>query len=580
MPVEIQEIGEPLLITILIYGFAAIAGCTNIYKWRGLRMGLIGLVCMAMASRLTGVFFLSSFGLPLVFIILCWTLPFAWVRGHALTPADKDFSRMKSEYILGTGFASFAMILPFLGRWGEYAVFFLVPLFLLFTIASVASYLWYFSKYHNVFQSGDMVPVLLTNKREAAVFIAEEVGLSRLLGCLFLCALLVGLCCQYYFRLEIHYVNSISIYRAAIWALLFFGLAVKYMMFSYSVKYLKDARESILAMKKISKIHGDNIRNLKVDLQGNHPGTAVLIIGESANRNHMRAFNEDYFADTTPWETEMRKNPHFYFLDKAYACFSQTAQVLSYLLTGMNQYNHQDPVYMVSLIDAAKAAGMDTWWISNHEGNDTLTLSIAEAADHLLWTKARQGDDEQVLELLNGVPDKGNHFIVIHLMGSHIRYKDRVPAEYVKEADHKPGKSLSDYDMSIMYTDHILNRIYDFLVNRIHPDSIMYVSDHGEDMKYTHGTGHFTFDMVRIPCWIYLSPAMKQKRPELDEYLRGHCSKVFTNDLVFDTVSGLMGVRTSAYSPQYDLSSEAYHLPSGDARTMHGKKELEADINR
>lgn len=48
-------------------------------------------------------------------------------------------------------------------------------------------------------------------------------------------------------------------------------------------------------------------------------------------------------------------------------------------------------------------------------------------------------------------------------------------------------------------------------MKRIHPDSIMYVSDHGEDMKYTHGTGHFTFDMVRIPCWIYASSELKKR---------------------------------------------------------------------
>ena len=293
----------------------------------------------------------------------------------------------------------------------------------------------------------------------------------------------------------------------------------------------------------------------------------------------MKAFNEDYFADTTPWETEMKKDSHFYFLDKAYACFSQTAQVLSYLLTGMNQYNHQGSSYMISLIDAAKAAGMDTWWISNHEGNDTLTLSIAEAADHLMWTKARQGDDAQILDLLDKIPDKGNHFIVIHLMGSHIRYKDRVPENYAKEVSLKLDKPLSNYDMSIMYTDSMLHKIYDFLRESIHPDSIMYVSDHGEDMKYTHGTGHFTFDMVRIPCWIYVSPELQQKRPKLVENLQRNSSSVFTNDLVFDTISGFMGVRTSAYSPQYDLSSDSYNLPLSDARTMHGKIGLESDIS-
>lgn len=85
--------------------------------------------------------------------------------------------------------------------------------------------------------------------------------------------------------------------------------------------------------------------------------------------------------------------------------------------------------------------------------------------------------------------------------------------------------------------------------------------------------------MVRIPCWIYVSPELQQKRPKLVENLQRNSSSVFTNDLVFDTISGFMGVRTSAYSPQYDLSSDSYNLPLSDARTMHGKIGLESDIS-
>ena len=578
MTEEFQIVCEPFIINVIIYGFAAIAGCTNLYKWRGLRIGLFGFVYMAVASWISGIYFLSSVGVPFVFLVLCWTLPFAWVRGHALSPADKDFSRMKSEYTLGIAFTSFGMALSQLGNWGRAADSIIIPLFVLFTIISVGSYLWYFSKYHNVFQSGDMIPVLLTNAKEASAFILDEIGILRLFICLAICALLVGGFSDYYLELSINYLGAGSFYGALFWAILCFAVASKYIMSSYPIKYLNEAQESISSMKKIGGIHRDNIKRIKADLQDYHPGTTVLIIGESANRDHMKAFNGDYFVDTTPWETEMRKDSHFYFLDKAYACFSQTAQVLSYLLTGMNQYNHRSPSYMVSLVDEAKAAGMDTWWISNQGANDALTVSIAEAANHQLWTTARQGDDRQILDLLGEIPNKGNYFIVIHLMGSHIRYKDRVPEEYAKEADAKLDKPLGDYDMSIMYTDHILHKIYDFLMERIHPDSIIYVSDHGEDMKYTHGTGHFTFDMVRIPCWIYLSPEMKQRRPELDGHLRENCSKVFTNDLVFDTVSGLMGLRIFAYSQQYDLTSDSYDLPDGDSRTMHGKVKLELDI--
>lgn len=570
----IQEMGAALVVNFMIYGFAAVSGCTNLYKWRSIRIGVISFICMAAASLLSGISFYSPFGLPLCFILLCWTIPFAWVRGHALTLEDKDFSRLKSEYILGTASVSVCMILSVFGEWGYMAVSIVAPLLMTFTFAAAGSNLWYFSKYHNVFQSDDMIPLLLTNKREAYEFIADEIGIFKISGYIVFCLVVLGVFYNYYSDFYIDDAKR-EHFSLALACLLVFGvMTFKYMMASYPIKYLKEARRSISYMKKISRIHGENIKKLKTDKNEVKPGTTVLIIGESANKNHMKAFNNNYSVDTTPWETERKKDPDFYFFDKVYACFTQTAQVLSYLLTGMNQYNHKDSSYMVSLVDIAKSEGMDTWWISNQGANDALTMSIAEEADYQLWTAARQGDDSQILDMLSKIPDKGNHFVVIHLMGSHIRYKDRVPERYRKTVNHK----LSDYDMSILYTDHILEKIYDFLINHIHPDSIMYISDHGEDMKYTHGTGHFTFDMVRVPCWIYLSPELKDKRPELDRNLSCNHSKVFTNDLIFDTVSGLLGIKTFAYSPQYDMTSEVYGLPVKEARTMHGKVGIVSDI--
>ena len=112
----------------------------------------------------------------------------------------------------------------------------------------------------------------------------------------------------------------------------------------------------------------------------------------------------------------------------------------------------------------------------------------------------------------------------------------------------------------------------------LHASVIMYVSDHSEDMKYTHGTGHFTFDMTRIPLWIYLSPSYQQKHKEKAESLRRHESCVFTNDLVFDTLCGLIGADNYGRTEAYDLSSPSYALTEKEALTMHGKMHIAEDM--
>lgn len=42
---------------------------------------------------------------------------------------------------------------------------------------------------------------------------------------------------------------------------------------------------------------------------------------------------------------------------------------------------------------------------------------------------------------------------------------------------------------------------------------MIYVSDHGEDMELTHTASPFQYNMVRIPLWIYLSPAYQHAIP-------------------------------------------------------------------
>ena len=72
-----------------------------------------------------------------------------------------------------------------------------------------------------------------------------------------------------------------------------------------------------------------------------------------------------YPRPTTPWLSSRRNDPRFLFFDDAYSCYVQTVPALSYALTAKNQYNDMTLADAPSLIEAAKAAGFHTVWISN-----------------------------------------------------------------------------------------------------------------------------------------------------------------------------------------------------------------------
>ena len=572
----------PLIIYFLLYVISAFWGCTHVSKWRSLRMGVIGYVLLVFASFGVSQSILSIQGAVPILLILLWILPYSWVRGHSETAEDKDFSKLKGEFLTGSSLAALLFLINNSSVLSTNLVIVVNIALVLYSAAASTIYFTYYRIFNAPFRSSDMLTIMLSDRDETFSFLRDQVGFRRLAeGFLFVIAITV---ITAYFSFLLSSLqkpetssNFVIILLSTVLALF---LGIHYGKNAFPFRELMDGKKDMNRIKKAREIHKINLEQLKYSRSIEPPGNVVLIIGESANRNHMSAFNPLYPVETTPWETKMKENPGFYFFPESYSCFSQTAEVLSLFLTGMNQYNHRSLKYMVSLIDAARSCGMETWWISNHVSGGSLMDYIAGTADHLLRTAHPRGDDHEILSLLKQVLLTGRHFIVLHIMGSHIRYEDRIPAGFDWVEAPGADKHVRAYDTSIAYTDKVLREIYDYCVNTLSASAIVYVSDHGEDMKYTHGTGHFTYDMVRIPMWIYLSDEYRLKFPDKARNLEQNQSKVFTNDLIFDTICGLLGTTNSSYTDRFDLTNTKYELPSDMAVTMLGKVKLKTDIEK
>ena len=174
---------------------------------------------------------------------------------------------------------------------------------------------------------------------------------------------------------------------------------------------------------------------LSIDSQAR--GTYVLVIGESASRDHMHVYGYD--RQTTPWMDKMAGCKGTTIFSYPYANYCQTILSLTYALSEKNQYNHIPLEEAYSIIDLAKAAGYDTYWISNQAGfsaSDTPITIISSTAAHHTWINGRGASpsDSTYLDgkLITELPDNVDRpsFIVIHLMGSHSRYADRYPKSY------------------------------------------------------------------------------------------------------------------------------------------------------
>lgn len=315
------------------------------------------------------------------------------------------------------------------------------------------------------------------------------------------------------------------------------------------------------------------------------PGTIILVIGESSSRNYMKVYTPDFEYDDTPWQSEMAAtNPDFIFFRNAYSSYVQTVPTLERALTERNQYDDRPFMDSATIIDVAKKAGYYTSWFSNqgvYGEYDTAISLIAKTADRPLWAHEAymfsDKYDDVLLSLLPHADPTKNNFIVIHIMGSHIYYNDRYPHEFSKWKIGDVPKGKEAYANSQLYTDWVLQQIYTYAKTHLNLQAMVYFSDHGESLKLSHNPDVFDFDMTRIPLWVYVSPQYQQEFPTTVATMRDHEHQYFTNDLLYDMISGLLQAPSNHYDPTRDFTNPAYRFNKYNLTTLLGQHPLNTD---
>lgn len=218
------------------------------------------------------------------------------------------------------------------------------------------------------------------------------------------------------------------------------------------------------------------------------PKDYVLIIGESARKDYFHIYG--YPVPNTP------------FLDRANSTVvngmksagTYTIASLTRMLTLPNKQKWEAD-YGRTLIDLAKSAGIETYWISTQGvfGQfDTPVTAIAKKSDHSIFLNSnyeeRNVSDLNILKEFQKIVKIKSHkprLIVLHTMGSH-------PLVCRRILDIKDPYLVTDsnldtvacYVTSIKKTDLFIEKVYEILEKQKddggNPFSIIYFSDHGQ----------------------------------------------------------------------------------------------------
>lgn len=278
----------------------------------------------------------------------------------------------------------------------------------------------------------------------------------------------------------------------------------------------------------------------------------------------------------------MKANEHFILFKNGYSCHTHTVQVLLKSLTNDSQYFPKEYNDTISLIEVLNVAGYRTTWLSNqYESHDTPICLLAKSARRTYWLNntsnilIKPAIDGVVLaplqSYLNNVDKR--EVIFIHLMGCHADYKDRYPYQF-EIFD-------SSYDNSMRYNDFVAESIFKLAQQTGKLTAFVYFSDHGEapEKHLGHDSSRFVFEMARIPFYAWFSDDYIKTKAKGFSQLRRRQNAFFSNDMIYDTLIGIMDIKTSFYNSKQDLSSEDYLFNKYNLVTLYGKRKILDDPN-
>lgn len=309
----------------------------------------------------------------------------------------------------------------------------------------------------------------------------------------------------------------------------------------------------------------------------------VLVIGESSSAARWGLAGGP--RATTP---SLAKLDGLVFLHDVVAPAMATREVVPSLVSWrplVSSAGVIDPHPQPGLLAAFNEAGWSTAWISNQPvqgAYDNPIVFYALDAHRQRFInpgsfKAASPYDEALIPELDAALEQAgpNRRVaaVVHTLGSHFNYANRYPDRFdVFQPSLKTWpagtdvnlasrpEALNAYDNTILYTDHVLDRIIATLAARRRPAALIYVADHGDDVPdgrcMTLVGLRTTASAARVPALVWISPELEARRPGLTQRLRQQASRrPLQAEWVAPTMMNLAGMRVARHPAPHLLQA-------------------------
>lgn len=461
---------------------------------------------------------------------------------------------------------------------------------ILFNIAIVLDYFMIIN-FHGIFNQDAVDVITDTNPDEADGFIRTYLSPSKLL----LWCAAIGIYNMLVWKAS-RVCGKFIVIQRAILLTMFMAVAISGYCAVHYVRYgsgmsvpqcntlVRTAYALHIADRNLS-VHNDILarcNNVRATPMSDSCPDIIVIIGESHSVYHSQLYG--YGLSTEPSMQELSLDSGLTVFRDAISPWDLTIRAMHsvFSVAGAERGLTSAPLFPALF----KAAGYHT---SMHDNQYLVNSGVSLLADsnlsEAMFDERNSRKFRYDSEMLSAVTTSDiPSLYVIHLQGQHYTYADRYPAELriFSEKDYHDSippekrKVMAHYDNATLMTDRNLRNIIDKFKER--DCAVIYFSDHGEEIYEHDDMGHgFAAEsknpelQLRVPLWIWLSPAYRTGRPEIAKSVSSSAGRRVTTDDISQVIlelgridSPLYNPRRSFISPDYDTNRQRIVLRSVD----------------
>lgn len=260
----------------------------------------------------------------------------------------------------------------------------------------------------------------------------------------------------------------------------------------------------------------------------------VFVVGEATRSDRM-----DICGAPNPTNPRLSSRPDPIWFCNTIAPANLTHKSIPRLMARTDSAGRLHLLEERSLVRAFAETGYRTAWISNqplHAGAGVEVQLIAHDADTIVSLNENfdaRSLDRKVLGILEQLVrrDRTPLFVVVHLMGCHLRYNWRHPPEFerfrpalqgaVSGMDLVPGNRtaiVNSYDNALLELDHTLDGIIDIVEKSGKTGIVLFVPDHGENLfdppheRILHGSPIPTRQELVVPMMMWATGTIRATR--------------------------------------------------------------------